>query len=107
MRNNKQKGFSLVEVIVAAVIIAVLAAVAVPVYLTYIENQRQANVEDLAKTGAASANSFFRRTNTDPTVDDLNLFLPDSSRYTVTVSSGSVTITDNEHSGVTHTVTYK
>lgn len=39
IRKN-QKGFTLVEVIVVAVIVAVLAAVAVPLYLGYVRDSR-------------------------------------------------------------------
>jgi prepilin-type N-terminal cleavage/methylation domain-containing protein len=40
MRKKSQKGFTLVEVIVVAVIVAVLAAVAIPLYLNYIQDSR-------------------------------------------------------------------
>jgi type IV pilus assembly protein PilA len=38
--NKKQQGFTLVEVIVVAVIVAVLAAVAIPLYMGYIKDTR-------------------------------------------------------------------
>jgi prepilin-type N-terminal cleavage/methylation domain-containing protein len=94
---KRQSGFTMVEVIVTAVIIAVLAAVAIPIYAKYIDNQRQETVDNLANTGAASANSFYRRTGNDPTSDELDLFIPDSSRFTVSVSNGAVTVVDNEY----------
>jgi prepilin-type N-terminal cleavage/methylation domain-containing protein len=37
---RKEKGFTLVEVIVVAVIVAVLAAVAIPLYMGYIRDSR-------------------------------------------------------------------
>jgi prepilin-type N-terminal cleavage/methylation domain-containing protein len=37
---NKQQGFTLVEVIVVAIIVAALAAVAVPLYLSYVKSSR-------------------------------------------------------------------
>jgi type IV pilus assembly protein PilA len=38
--SRKEKGFTLVEVIVVAVIVAVLAAVAIPLYMGYIHDSR-------------------------------------------------------------------
>jgi prepilin-type N-terminal cleavage/methylation domain-containing protein len=55
IRNHKsQKGFTLVEVIVVAVIVAILAGVSVPLYLGYINNSR----ENAAANAAGSAASF-------------------------------------------------
>ncbi len=95
---NKKKGFTLIEVIVIAAIIAVLAAITIPSYLNYVNSQRQQLVDDLAKTGAAAANSVFRRTGTTPTVADLNLFLPNSTQFKVQVNSTTVTVIDSVHS---------
>ncbi len=41
--NNKNKGFTLVELIIVVAIIAVLAAVLAPQYLQYVERSRQSN----------------------------------------------------------------
>lgn len=49
-----QKGFTLVEVIVVAVIVAILAGVSIPLYLGYINNSR----ENAAANAAGSAASF-------------------------------------------------
>jgi len=46
LKNNK--GFTLVEVIVVAVIVLILAAVAIPLYNGYIDDSRQASVENVA-----------------------------------------------------------
>ena len=93
-----KKGFTLIEVIIIAVLVAVLAAVAIPTYLNYVNAQRQQLVDDLAKTGAAAANSVYRRTGTTPTVADLNLFLPNSTQFKVQVNSTTVTVIDSVHS---------
>lgn len=62
LRNKKnEKGFTLVEVIVVAVIVAILAAVAVPLYQGYVDSSRQNVVQNtagsLASFCAASRNS--------------------------------------------------
>ena len=53
-RKQKQRGFTLVEVIVVAVIVAAMAAVAVPLYLAYIDNSRL----NAATNAAGSVASF-------------------------------------------------
>ncbi len=53
-KNRKQKGFTLVEVIVVAVIVAVLAAVAIPLYNGYIRDSRN-NVCQNTAASIASA----------------------------------------------------
>jgi prepilin-type N-terminal cleavage/methylation domain-containing protein len=47
LRNNN-KGFTLVEVIVVAVIVLVLAAVAIPMYMNYVRDSRRAAAENAA-----------------------------------------------------------
>ncbi len=51
---KKQKGFTLVEVIVVAIIVAAMAAVAVPLYLNYVDNSRK----NAAANAAGSVASF-------------------------------------------------
>jgi len=45
---NNNKGFTLVEVIVVAVIVLVLAAVAIPLYNGYVKSSRESVVENAA-----------------------------------------------------------
>ena len=52
---NKRKGFTLVEVIVVAVIVAVLAAVAIPLYITYVNDSRVNQCENAAGSVASFA----------------------------------------------------
>lgn len=78
-------GFTLMETLSVAVIVAVLAALSVPVYTGYIREQRRATCKNLAEAGAASANVFLRRNGRWPTPDELNLFLPDPDRFQVEV----------------------
>jgi prepilin-type N-terminal cleavage/methylation domain-containing protein len=98
---TKTKGFTLVEAIVTAVILAILSAVAIPMYSGFINDQRQTTVDNLAETAAAAANAYVRRTgdstSTTNIISNMNLYY-DHSKYTVTVpgDSGqrSVKITD-------------
>jgi prepilin-type N-terminal cleavage/methylation domain-containing protein len=52
LKNNK--GFTLVEVIVVAVIVLILAAVAIPLYQGYITDSRQSAVENAAGSIASA-----------------------------------------------------
>lgn len=51
--SKKSKGFTLIEVIVVAVIIAVLSAVAIPLYNGYIRDSRRNTAENVAGSAAS------------------------------------------------------
>jgi prepilin-type N-terminal cleavage/methylation domain-containing protein len=88
-----KKGFTLVEAVVVSVIVAILSAVAIPMYVGYIRDQEQTTVTNLAETAAAAANAYFRRTGNDPpNLTVLNLYY-DASKYTITINAGTNQIT--------------
>ncbi|MCL2182933.1 MAG: prepilin-type N-terminal cleavage/methylation domain-containing protein [Chitinispirillia bacterium] len=62
----RKNGFTLVEVIVVAVIVLILAAVAIPMYNGFVRQARLDTVNNLAETAAAAANSYWRKTNSNP-----------------------------------------
>ena len=87
------RGFSLIEAIVTAVIMAILAAVAIPMYVGYVRDQRQTTVNNLAETAAAAANAFVRRTGDSTSSDilaNLNLYY-NAASYTVAIPGDSGT----------------
>jgi prepilin-type N-terminal cleavage/methylation domain-containing protein len=105
---SSKKGFTLVETLVVCVIVAILAAVSIPVYIGYVNNQKQVTVNNLAETAAASANSILRKTGAAPTlVSQLNLYY-NATKYTVTINTApnSVTVTDASKTTITSTVNY-
>ena len=54
MKRKKEQGFTLVEVIVVAVIVAVLAAVAIPLYNGYVQDSRTNVCQNTAGECAAA-----------------------------------------------------
>lgn len=87
---TKERGFTFVEAMVVAVIMAILAMVAVPMYNGYIRNQRQQAALAVAQTASVTASSLKRR-NGAVTTADLNgaLTLPNAAQFTVTVENGN------------------
>lgn len=93
MKNKYKKyGFTLIEVVVTAVIIAVIAIAATVMYHGYITESRKNTVSNLAEAAAASANAYTRKTGVNLASTDsaqLHLFFPDPTRFTVTIEPGN------------------
>jgi prepilin-type N-terminal cleavage/methylation domain-containing protein len=112
---KKSRGFTLVEAIVVAVIIGILAAVGIPIYLGFLNDQRHSTADNLAETAAAAANAYWRRTGVDPGAGDhdpntppLNLYFNGSDyRVTVSYSPYKVTVTDKNHTSITGEAVYR
>jgi prepilin-type N-terminal cleavage/methylation domain-containing protein len=66
MMVRKEKGFTLVEVIVVAVIVAVLAAVAIPLYMGYIRDSRVNVGNNVGGTLSSACGSTRQQTLTIP-----------------------------------------
>lgn len=81
------RGFVLVEALVVAVIVAILAVVAIPLYSGFIEDQKEKAAIAVAQTAAITAGSLYRRNNAKPTTEQLNaaLVLPNATQFTITV----------------------
>jgi prepilin-type N-terminal cleavage/methylation domain-containing protein len=112
---KRSKGFTLIEAIVTAAIMAILAAVAIPMYAGYINDQRKTTVTNLAETAAAAANSYFRRTNivlTDnsimtPNAAPLNLYF-NAANYEVKALGVNIIVKDLKNTTITSsTVAYR
>lgn len=104
-KKNK-KGFTMVEGIVIAVIVAILSAIAIPIYNGYIQDSQQDSVDNLAETAAAAANSWVRRKDENSMNIDLLDLKYDNTKYSISLDKGSDEITVSGH-GKTKTVSYQ
>jgi prepilin-type N-terminal cleavage/methylation domain-containing protein len=97
MKRKNQKGFTLVEVIVVAVIVAVLAAVAIPLYIGYI---RDANLNSATNAAGACASYLAAARN----AQDTTLNAAGGPPYTRQSETGTA-ITFTPPAGITFAVT--
>lgn len=80
MRNNKNKGFTLVELLVVIAILAILATVSVVGYTSYIKNAEISNDQNLA----GQLNQFSAAINADHTSDFHNTAITPENVWAVT-----------------------
>ena len=108
-----KKGFSLIETLVVCVIVGILAAVSIPMYIGYVNNQRQVTVANLAETAAAAGNACYRRTGTILTITPilknaapLNLYFNDV-KYSITLAGDSIIVSEVASGGKRASAAYK
>lgn len=107
MRTKKlnNKGFTLVEVIVVAVIVAVLALVGIQLYQGYVQDARQSTAEHLAAsaasflatersrgttlTGTWGGGETVTASSTTAGVSEVSFTVPSNSSVTVNYTSGT------------------
>ncbi len=118
---KNQKGFTLVEVIVVAVIVAVLAAVAIPLYNGYIRDSRFNVAQNTAGTVASACAATFQQnpvnvptggpyaagtviTFNGETGQPNNITVPPD--YSVTIAANNVTCISAKDNTITSTYNY-
>lgn len=67
---RNQSGFTLVEVIVVAVIVAILAGVSIPLYGGYVENSRANQAANVAGSVASFMGACYQNPNAIPVIGD-------------------------------------
>ncbi|NTV14429.1 MAG: prepilin-type N-terminal cleavage/methylation domain-containing protein [Desulfobulbaceae bacterium] len=93
---NKEKGFTLIELMIVVAIIGILAAVAIPAYMTYIQKSR---LTALVFPGVHSIETniglIYATSNTLANIDDIAEVAgdADTSHFDATVANGVLTVT--------------
>ncbi|MDR3013021.1 MAG: prepilin-type N-terminal cleavage/methylation domain-containing protein [Chitinispirillales bacterium] len=84
---NNNKGFTLVEVIVVAVIVLILAAVAIPLYNGYIRDSRIASVSNAATAIASGLGAAVQTNSADWGPQTTNLAASGAAQN-ITITAG-------------------
>ncbi len=97
-RLNKDEGFTLIELMVVVLIIAILVAIAIPTFLGQRKNAQdsaaKSNVRNALATEKAyfSVNQVFTATTADLAAIEPNLFGTGADPVTVTIGAGGVSV---------------
>ena len=73
MKENREGGFTLIELLVVIIIIAILAAIAIPVFLRQREKGWRAQMQSALKNAATAEESFGTQNNSGYTNDQTDL----------------------------------
>ncbi len=95
--NRDDKGFTLIELLVVMIIIGILAAIAIPVFLSQRQRAVEAGMKSDLRTVANEVESFFVDTQTYPPAANVT-----AVAGTTTVGTGGVAV----KTGSTNTIAY-
>jgi type IV pilus assembly protein PilA len=87
-----RKGFTLIEVLVVAVIVAILAAVAIPAYNAYIKGSKEKVALNFAATVAQSAATYYAQSQKAPADIETDLNVTAPSGYSAAIGTASITV---------------
>ena len=97
MRNNVQKGFTLIELMIVVAIIGILAAIAIPAYQDYITRSKVTELITAGSACKASVSEYYQSQNSLPLdINAAGCSSPVTDKITgLTVVSGVITVTGN------------
>jgi len=101
LRKSNEKGFTLIELMIVIAIIGILAAIAIPNFISYRDKAFCSSAEgDANNIAAAVADYFSISTHTViPTIADLNVAMTGANTPTIAEAGGTITITVTDGSG--------
>lgn len=93
MRINQQRGFTLIEIMITIVIVAILAAIGYPIYLHYVQDSRRTSAITALQRAAAAEEKYYAIHNVYPSsLTSLNyssnsVAVPSAAEHWYTLSS--------------------
>jgi prepilin-type N-terminal cleavage/methylation domain-containing protein len=91
-RIKNRYGFTLIEVIIVSIIVAVLSLVAIMLYVGYVREARQNTVENIAASAATILNAASNLGATIPDPSSIKTPLSSNERWTLNTQNSSSTV---------------
>jgi type IV pilus assembly protein PilA len=86
---REESGFTLIELLVVVIIIGILAAIAIPVFLSQRESAWRSSVESDLRNGATAMETYFTQEQAYPNDINADTDFQQSDGVTVAISSGA------------------